>query len=386
MLSDVKIERNINGRKFIMPILGIENESVDGIVIKVVGVGGGGGNAVNRMIRAQVHGVDFIAINTDIAVLNLSLAEQKIQIGEKLTRGRGAGGNPERGERAAEESRDEIAAALQGTDMVFITAGMGGGTGTGAAPVVAEIARDMGILTVGIVTKPFGFEGARRMEQALDGINALKQHVDSLVVIPNDRIRQVTDTKITMRNAFEMADDVLRQGVQSISDLIKMPGDINLDFADVLTIMKDAGYAHMGVGKATGADRAEQATKMAIESPLLETSIDGARGVLINVCAPEDFDFDEMDKATSAVSNVVHPDATIIWGYVLNPEDNDTVSVTVIATGLTDDYKGGGHGVIAPSANNTNSWQSLSADDEDDDPLGDISRLFERRNIATEEE
>ncbi len=365
----------------------IENECVDGIVIKVVGVGGGGGNAVNRMIRAEVHGVDFIAINTDIAVLNLSLAEQKIQIGEKLTRGRGAGGNPERGERAAEESRDEIAAALQGTDMVFITAGMGGGTGTGAAPVIAEIARDLGILTVGIVTKPFSFEGSRRMEQALDGISALKEHVDSLVVIPNDRIREVTDTKITMKNAFEMADDVLRQGVQSISDLIKMPGDINLDFADVLTIMKDAGYAHMGVGKASGADRAEQATKAAIESPLLETSIDGARGVLINVCAPEDFDFDEMDKATSAVSNVVHPDATIIWGYVLNPDDNDNVSVTVIATGLTDDYKGTNRGIIGPTArgNNAPSWQSLSPLEEDDDPLSDISMMFERRNILADD-
>ena len=359
----------------------IENECVDGIVIKVVGVGGGGGNAVNRMIRADVHGVEFIAINTDIAVLNLSLAEQKIQIGEKLTRGRGAGGNPERGERAAEESRDEIAAALQGTDLVFITAGMGGGPGTGAAPVIAEIARDLGILTVGIVTKPFSFEGRRRMEQALDGIAALKEHVDSLVVIPNDRIREVSDVKITMRNAFEMADDVLRQGVQSISDLIKMPGDINLDFADVLTIMKDAGYAHMGVGKASGSDRAEQATRAAIESPLLETSIDGARGVLINVSAPEDFDFDEMDRATSAVSNVVHPDATIIWGYVLNSEDPDTVSVTVIATGLTEDYKNPKKGIIGPTAKDgSTDWKSLSqpADDEDD-LLDGITALFDRK-------
>ncbi len=366
----------------------IENECVDGIVIKVIGVGGGGGNAVNRMIRADVRGVDFVAVNTDLAVLNLSLAEQKIQIGEKLTRGRGAGGNPERGERAAEESRDEIAAALQGTDMVFITAGMGGGTGTGAAPVIAEIARDLGILTVGIVTKPFNFEGTRRMEQALDGINALKEHVDSLVIIPNDRIREVTDTKITMKNAFEMADDVLRQGVQSISDLIKMPGDINLDFADVLTIMKDAGYAHMGVGKATGADRAEMATKMAIESPLLETSIDGARGVLINICAPEDFDFDEMDKATSAVKNVVHPDATIMWGYVLDPDNTDTVSVTVIATGLTDDYKGGSGRVIAPSKRDeAPGWQTLApVEDDNDDILDDITRMFDRRNANTDNE
>ena len=366
----------------------IENECVDGIVIKVIGVGGGGGNAVNRMIRADVRGVDFVAVNTDLAVLNLSLAEQKIQIGEKLTRGRGAGGNPERGERAAEESRDEIAAALQGTDMVFITAGMGGGTGTGAAPVIAEIARDLGILTVGIVTKPFNFEGTRRMEQALDGINALKEHVDSLVIIPNDRIREVTETKITMKNAFEMADDVLRQGVQSISDLIKMPGDINLDFADVLTIMKDAGYAHMGVGKASGSDRAEMATKAAIESPLLETSIDGARGVLINICAPEDFDFDEMDKATSAVKNVVHPDATIMWGYVLDPDNSDTVSVTVIATGLTDDYKGGSGRVIAPAKREEAAgWQTLApVEDDNDDILDDITRMFDRRNANAETE
>ena len=362
----------------------IENECVDGIVIKVVGVGGGGGNAVNRMIRAGIHGVEFIAINTDIAVLNLSLAEQKIQIGEKLTRGRGAGGSPERGERAAEESRDEIAAALQGTDMVFITAGMGGGTGTGAAPVVAEVARDLGILTVGIVTKPFSFEGKRRMDQAMDGIKALKEHVDSLVVIPNDRIREVTDTKITMSNAFEMADDVLRQGVQSISDLIKNPGVINLDFADVLTVMKDAGYAHMGVGKASGADRAEQATRVAVESPLLETSIEGARGVLINVCAPEDFDFDEMDKATSAVSSIVHPEATIIWGYVLNDSGDDQLTVTVIATGLAEDYKGGGHGVISPTS--SPAWQSLSQPDEDeDDLLSDINVIFNRKNSENQD-
>ena len=358
----------------------IEHECVDGIVIKVVGVGGGGGNAVNRMIRADVHGVDFIAINTDIAVLNLSLAEQKIQIGEKLTRGRGAGGNPERGERAAEESRDEIAAALQGTDMVFITAGMGGGTGTGAAPVIAEIARDLGILTVGIVTKPFGFEGSRRMEQALDGINALKEHVDSLVVIPNDRIRLVTTEKITMKNAFEMADEVLHKGVKSISELILRPGDINLDFADVLSIMKDAGFAHMGMGRAEGKDRAEEATKAAVESPLLETSIQGAHGVLIYIVAPEDFDFEEMERATSTVSDQMHPDANIIWGYSLDAEMGDAVSVTVIATGLTADYK---ERAKINKENVVEGQQDLFGNtawpDEDDD-LAEITRLFEKKN------
>ncbi len=354
-----------------------------GITIKVVGVGGGGGNAVNRMVRADVRGVEFLAINTDIAVLDISLATHKIQIGEKLTHGHGAGGNPERGQRAAEESRDEIVEALQGADMVFVTAGMGGGTGTGAAPVVAEIARDMGILTVGIVTKPFSFEGKRRMEQAEDGIAALKEHVDSLVVIPNDRIRLVTAEKLTMRNAFELADEVLRQGVQSISDLIQQAGDINLDFADVLTVMKDAGYAHMGVGRGEGKDRAEDAAKAAVASPLLETDIDNARGVLINIAAPEDFDFDEMEKATSTVSDLVSPEATIIWGYSLSADMGDSVSVTVIATGLTDDYKGGRGGKLG--GNNTQA--AAPADDlarqiddwPEDDGLNEIAQIFEKK-------
>ena len=348
------------------------------ITIKVIGVGGGGGNAINRMVRAGVRGVEFMTINTDAAVLDVSLATHKIQIGQKLTRGHGAGGNPERGQRAAEESHDEIVAALQGADMVFVTAGMGGGTGTGAAPVVAQIARDMGILTVGIVTKPFSFEGNRRMAQAEDGIASLKEHVDSLVVIPNDRIKLVTTERITMKNAFEMADEVLRQGVQSISELILRPGDINLDFADVLAIMKDAGFAHMGMGRAEGKDRAAEAAQAAVDSPLLETSISGARGVLIYIVAPEDFDFDEMEAATSAISNQMHPDANIIWGYSLDAEMGDAVSVTVIATGLTCDQRAvATHNSAVPVGQTkleVSSWP------EEDDDLLEITRLFESRN------
>ncbi len=354
------------------------------IVIKVIGVGGGGGNAINRMVRADVRGVEFLAVNTDAAVLDVSLATHKIQIGEKLTHGHGAGGNPERGQRAAEESRDEIVAALQGADMVFVTAGMGGGTGTGAAPVVAELARDMGILTVGIVTKPFSFEGKRRMEQAEDGIAALKERVDSLVVIPNDRIRHATTEKITMKNAFEMADEVLRQGVQSISELIQTCGDINLDFADVSTVMKGAGLAHMGVGRAEGKDRAEEAAKAAVESPLLETSISGARGVLVNITAPEDFDFEEMEKATSTVHDLVHPDATLIWGYSLNGDMGDAVSVTVIATGLTADYKGGTGSVFGGNAiGGKEVADPFTPWSEEDDDLAEITRLFEKKNTES---
>ena len=352
------------------------------ITIKVIGVGGGGGNAINRMVRAGVRGVEFMAINTDAAVLDVSLATHKIQIGQKLTRGHGAGGNPERGQRAAEESHDEIVAALQGADMVFVTAGMGGGTGTGAAPVVAQIARDMGILTVGIVTKPFSFEGNRRMAQAEDGIAALKEHVDSLVVIPNDRIKLVTTERITMKNAFEMADEVLRQGVQSISELILRPGEINLDFADVLAIMKDAGFAHMGMGRAEGKERASEAAQAAVDSPLLETSISGARGVLIYIVAPEDFDFDEMEAATSAISNQMHPDANIIWGYSLDAEMGDAVSVTVIATGLTCDQRHvATHNTSVPVGQTkleVSSWP------EEDDDLLEITRLFESRNRSVE--
>ncbi|MFT9055440.1 MAG: cell division protein FtsZ [Ethanoligenens sp.] len=311
------------------------DRDIDNIVqIKVVGVGGGGNNAVNRMIKSDVQGVEFISINTDRQALILSQATHKLQIGDKLTHGQGAGANPEKGQRAAEESRDEIADALKGTHMVFITAGMGGGTGTGAAPVIATVAKELGILTVGIVTKPFSFEGRRRMEQAESGIMALREHVDSLVIIPNERLKLVSEQKITLANAFEVADDVLRQGVQSISDLIKVPGLVNLDFADVTAVMKDAGYAHMGVGRASGKDKAEQAARMAISSPLLETSIAGARGVIINVMASADIGLEEVEIASSMVTEAAEPGANIIWGAALSDSLDDEINITVIATGF----------------------------------------------------
>ncbi len=316
-----------------------EDEVLDtGVQIKVIGDGGGGGNAVNRMIAAGVKGVEFVAINTDHQALLRSQATIKLQIGEKLTRGMGAGANPEKGQRAAEESRDEITAALKGTDMVFITAGMGGGTGTGAAPVVAEIARDMGILTVGIVTKPFAFEGRRRMEQAENGIAVLREHVDSLVVIPNERLKLVSEQRITLANAFQEADSMLRQGVQSISELITDErAAINLDFADVTAVMKDAGYAHMGIGRAEGKDKAEAAARAAIASPLLETTINGARGLIINVTASPDIPLEDVDVACSLISDAAHPDANIIWGLTFNEEMDDSLCITLVATGFSSD-------------------------------------------------
>lgn len=304
------------------------------VCIKVVGVGGGGGNAVNRMVSEGMKSVEFIAVNTDNQALKRSLASQKIHIGVKLTKGQGAGGSPDKGQRAAEENREEIAAVLKGTDMVFITAGMGGGTGTGAAPVVSEVAHELGILTVGIVTKPFAFEGKRRMEQAEMGIAALREHVDALLVIPNERLKLISEEKITLKNAFSSADQVLKQGVQSISDLINVPGLINLDFADVVSIMKDAGYAHMGTGTASGKDKAETAARMAIQSPLLETSINGAHGVIINITVPSDTSLDEVDLASTMVQEAAHPDANIIWGVAYDDELEDTMRVTVIATGF----------------------------------------------------
>ncbi|MCL2488709.1 MAG: cell division protein FtsZ [Oscillospiraceae bacterium] len=313
-----------------------DDDFIDGVHIKVVGVGGGGGNAVDRMVRAGIQGVEFVAINTDLQALSRSQATHKLQIGEKLTRGMGVGANPELGQRAAEESREEIAAVLKGTDMVFLTAGMGGGTGTGAAPIVAEIARDLRILTVGIVTKPFAFEGRRRMEQAESGIANLKEFVDSLVVIPNERLKMMGEQKITFANAFDMADDILRQGVQSISQLIKVPGMVNLDFADVSTVMRAAGYAHMGIGHGTGKDKADTAARAAIVSPLLETTINGARGVIINITASVDIDMDDVDIASSMISQAVHPDANIIWGAALDERLDDEMFVTVIATGFDD--------------------------------------------------
>ncbi len=304
------------------------------VTIKVVGVGGAGNNVVNRMVKAGTQGVEFIAINTDKQALAVSNANQKIQIGEKMTRGQGAGSDPEVGKRSAEESRNNIAKAIEDADMVFITAGMGGGTGTGAAPVVAEIAREAGILTVGVVTKPFKFEGKRRMDQANMGIKELLGRVDSLLIIPNDRLKYATDQKVTLANAFEIADDVLHQAVTSISDLIKNTGFINLDFADVSCIMRDAGFAHMGVGHAAGKGKAEDAAKLAVASPLMETSINGARGVLINITGSEDMDLEDVETAANLVQEAAHPDANIIFGATFDPSLQDEIRVTVIATGF----------------------------------------------------
>ncbi len=303
-------------------------------IIKVIGVGGAGNNAVNRMLEAGVQGVDFITVNTDIKALEKSLAPEKIVIGEKVTRGRGAGANPEVGAKAAEENLDDIRKSLNGADMLFITSGMGGGTGTGAAPIVAKLAKDMGILTVGIVTKPFAFEGSRRMKQAEIGIENLKEHVDSLIVIPNERLKFVAEKKLTMMNAFEIADDVLRQGVQSISELIKVVGHINLDFADVVTIMSNAGLAHMGVGSGKGQEKAEIAAKTAISSPLLETSITGAKGIIINFTVSPDMGLDEVDLAANIIASEANPDANIIWGVAFDKNMDDEMRITVIATGF----------------------------------------------------
>ena len=310
-----------------------------GVNIKVIGVGGGGNNAVNRMISSNIKGVEFITINTDRQALRRSDASQQLVIGEKLTSGFGAGANPQIGARAAEESIEEIKALLDGTDMVFITAGMGGGTGTGAAPVVARVAHEMDILTIGIVTKPFGFEGKRRMDQALAGIAELSQYVDSLVVIPNDRLKQVTDTRITLQNAFEVADGVLARGTQSISDLINVSGFINLDFADVSSVMKNAGHAHMGVGSATGKDKAELAAKAAISSPLLESSISGAHGILISITVSPDVGLEDVDVASNLIAAEAAPDANVIWGVNFDNELEDEMRVTIIATGFTNNQE-----------------------------------------------
>ena len=305
-----------------------------GVKIKIIGVGGGGGNAVNRMVAANVQGVDIYALNTDKLAFRKSEVANKIIIGEKITKGFGAGANPQIGARAAEESIDEIKDILEGTDMLFITAGMGGGTGTGAAPVVARMAREMDILTIGIVTKPFNFEGARRMEQAEKGIAELAQYVDSLVVIPNERLKLISTAKISLSNAFSTADDVLRRGVQSISDLINVPGFINLDFADVTSVMANAGYAHMGVGSATGKDKAEQAAMEAISSPLLETSIKGAKGILISMAVSPDVGLEDVDSASTLIAKEANPDANIIWGVSFDPTLEDEMHITIIATGF----------------------------------------------------
>ena len=367
---------------------GVENV----VRIKVIGVGGGGNNVVNRMVRSGTRGVDFVAVNTDKQALNVSSATYKIQIGEKLTHGQGAGSDPEVGRKSAEESRAQISKALEDTDMVFITAGMGGGTGTGGAPIVAEIAREQGILTVGVVTKPFGFEGHRRMQQAEKGIEELQGKVDSLVIIPNERLKHATDQKITFANAFEIADDVLRQAVQSISDLIRDTGFINLDFADVTAIMKNAGMAHMGVGRAAGKGKAEEAARMAISSPLLETSIHGARGVLINVTGSMDIGLEEVEQAASLVQDAVHPDALTIFGATFDESMDDEIRVTVIATGFAD---GKSAAAAAPAeekkaAESKPGIEPINYEEdkaaaetekkaeEEDDPFADIFKIFNR--------
>ena len=302
--------------------------------IKVIGVGGGGNNAVNRMIEHGVEGVEFIAINTDSQALNLSKAEAKIQIGGKLTRGLGAGANPEVGKKAAEESKEQLEEVLQGADMVFVTAGMGGGTGTGAAPVIAQVAKDLGALTVGVVTRPFSFEGKRRSTQAISGIETLKGSVDTLIVIPNDRLLEIVDKNTPMLEAFREADNVLRQGVQGISDLIAKPGLINVDFADVKTIMFDKGSALMGIGIATGETRATEAAKKAISSPLLETSIDGAHGILMNITGGTNLSLYEVQEAADLVTSAADKEVNVIFGSVINENLNDEIVVTVIATGF----------------------------------------------------
>jgi len=315
---------------------------IDGTAtIKVIGVGGGGTNAVNRMVDSGIRGVEFVAVNTDRQALLLSKAASKIQIGEKITRGLGAGANPDIGAQAAEESKAEITEALRGADMVFVTAGMGGGTGTGAAPIVAACAKEMGILTIGVVTKPFTFEGKKRLSQADRGIESLKGKVDTLVVTPNDKLLQIIDRKTSIVEAFKMADDVLRQGVQGISDLIAVPGLVNLDFADVKTIMLNTGMAHMGIGRASGENRAEDAAKQAVQSPLLETSIEGARGVIINITGGANLGLHEVNTAAEIIQRSVDPEANIIFGAVIDESLDEDIVVTVIATGFEKEEKVG---------------------------------------------
>ena len=307
--------------------------------IKVIGVGGGGNNAVNRMVDSDLKGVQFLSANTESQVLELSKADVTIQIGEKVTKGLGAGANPQIGEEAAQESREEITKALEGADMVFVTAGMGGGTGTGAAPIVAECAKEIGALTVGVVTKPFAFEGKRRRAAAEKGIEFLTQKVDTIIVIPNDKLLQVVDKKCSVSDAFSKADEVLRQGIKGISDLIQIPGLINLDFADVKTIMTNQGEALMGIGEGTGENRAADAAKMAINSPLLETSIDGAKGILLNISGSSDLGIFEVNEAAQIISDAADPDANIIFGSVIDESLGDKVQVTVVATGFGNNAK-----------------------------------------------
>ncbi len=381
---------------------GLDTGAESVVSIKVIGVGGGGSNVVNRMVESGVKGVDFIAVNTDKQALSGSNATMKIQIGEKLTEGQGAGSKPDVGRQSAEESRGALSKVLEDTDMVFITAGMGGGTGTGAAPIIADLAKEMDILTVGVVTKPFSFEGRLRMQQAEEGIENLRSKVDSLVIIPNDRLKYVTEQKITLSNAFAVADDVLRQAVQSISDLIKETGFINLDFADVSAVMKDAGMAHMGVGRAAGKNKAEEAARLAVSSPLLETSINGARGVLVNVTGSSGVGLEEVELAANLVQEAADPNALIIFGATFDETLEDEIVVTVIATGFDESVmnnKSGDAGRAAPKAaqssrergsydrggydrdrggrNDRNDRRAPEPMD-DDDPYKEIFKIFNR--------
>ena len=348
--------------------------------IKVIGVGGGGGNAVNRMVSDGLQGVEFIAMNTDQQALAKNHAATKVQLGSKLTKGRGAGADPEIGQRAAEESKDEIANALKGSQMVFITAGMGGGTGTGAAPIIAQVAHDAGILTVAVVTKPFRFEGANRMKQAEAGIANLTDKVDSMIIIPNDRLKFVTDQKITFANAFGIADDVLKQAVSSISELVGYSENviINLDFADVSAIMRNAGQAHMGVGSATGRDKAEQAAQAAVSSPLLETSINGATGVLINIAGSHDLGLDDVETAANIVMEAANPDANIIFGAAFDDELQDEMRVTVIATGFAEKRQSPAKPIGAFSAAQEKASASKNQAQEDIDDIDEIFKIFNR--------
>lgn len=352
--------------------LEIENESLANI--KVVGVGGGGNNAVNRMIEAGLRSVDFISINTDGQALKRANSNTKIQIGEKITKGLGAGANPEIGHKAAEESRDDIAAALKDADMVFVTAGMGGGTGTGAAPVVAGIARELGKLTIAIVTKPFSFEGKKRMTQAESGIEDLKKNCDSLVIIPNDKLIEIARDKknITLKDSFKIADDVLRQGVQGISELIVAPGLINLDFADVKAVMKNTGLAHMGVGRASGENRAEEATRMAINSPLLETSIAGAKGILLNISGGPDLGMLEIQKVNELVQELADVDAEFIFGAIIKDELADDIEITLVATGFDNNDKEENFTTMFNSFNSSPKTIEQNKENKSDNPFESI--------------
>jgi len=357
------------------------------VSIKVIGVGGGGGNAVNRMIESDVKGVDFVAINTDAQVLISSRAREKLTIGERLTKGRGAGGEPDQGQRSAEESREQISDMLKGTQMVFITAGMGGGTGTGAAPIVAEIAKGMDILTIGIVTRPFQWESKRRSAQAEVGIAALREHVDSLIVVPNDRLKYVSDEPITLKNAFLEADNILKRGVESISSLINVEGFINLDFADVTSVMKDAGYAHMGVSTASGKEKMTEAIKKAINSPLLETSIDGSTRVIVNVTVPVNISLEEIETAGGIIEELVGEHAHLIWGVAFDDSLEDEVDVTVIATGFDSIFLENKkkENVKEQKITKDNTISNMFIDDDGDDDLNDdffksISDIFNDKN------